>query len=472
MTGRDELAHGDILRDLEVMLDAITDYAIVWLDATGTVTRWSPGAEAVLGYSADEVVGRHVSIFYPDEDRARGAVEVSLETSATCGRFRFEGVRIRKGGTRFSARGVNTSLHDQANGLRGYVTVIQDITEWRRHQVTEARLAAIARSSDDAMCSLTLEEVIDACNGGAERLFGYTQAEIVGRPIRVLVPEQEREKLDRVVGRLRAGEHVVRYDTFRRRKDGSLVEVAVSLSAMRDPTGALLGYAAVWRDLEEWRRAEAELRAAQAREQLLEERERIARDLHDLVIQRVFAAGMTLEATRALTREEQVAIRLERVIEDLDATIREIRSTIYALGHPGASLRSRLLRIISEAAQHLGFEPKVELVGPIDAGVAPEVAEQVVAAAREALSNVVRHAQASSAEIELHAGDHITLVVSDDGRGMGDAARRSGLANLARRAEALCGSLVIESTTGAGTRLVWQVPVSTGPGQGSRGRGA
>jgi PAS domain S-box-containing protein len=179
---------------------------------------------------------------------------------------------------------------------------------------TEAHLAAIVRSSDDAMFLLTSELVIDSWNPAAERLLGYRQDEIVGRGIDVLIPSAEaRREVDHAVAQLQTRDRAAPYDAERRRKDGSVVEVTVTLSAVRDETGGLLGYSAVLHDLSERRKAEEQL-AARAERNLLADRERIARDLHDLVIQQLFASGMALQATLGLTSEPQVSRTLEKVV--------------------------------------------------------------------------------------------------------------------------------------------------------------
>ena len=215
----------------------------------------------------------------------------------------------------------------------------------------------------------------------------------------------------------------------------------------------------------------ADAQREQERLAVLEDRDRIARDLHDLVIQRLFATGMMLQgATRAAT-EPDVVERIERSVHELDATIVEVRSTIFALqesrGVP-TGLRGRVLREMSAAAHTLGFEPTVRFDGPIDSVVPDDAAEHVVAAVREALSNVARHAFATVVRASLSVDDNdVVLIVTDNGVGLADGGRRrSGLANLAQRAERLGGSCVTEPATpaGTGTRLVWRAPVRGGPG--------
>lgn len=224
----------------------------------------------------------------------------------------------------------------------------------------------------------------------------------------------------------------------------------------------------------------AEARREHERLVIYEDRDRIARDLHDLVIQRLFATGMLLQGASRLARDgnAEVGERIGRAVDDLDATIKEIRQTIFALHEPvegpASGLRGRVLHETASAASSLGFSPSVQFAGPVDSVVAARVADHLLAALREALSNAARHARATrvAVTVELH-GDDVVLCVVDDGVGLTAGGRRSGLTNLRVRAEALGGSLTIEpasdvvagvSTTQPddarpGTRLTWRVPV-------------
>ncbi|MFD7203240.1 GAF domain-containing protein [Streptomyces sp. NPDC059893] len=202
---------------------------------------------------------------------------------------------------------------------------------------------------------------------------------------------------------------------------------------------------------------------------LLEDHDRIARDLHDLAIQRLFATGMTLQSAQRFVEHPQAAERLARAIDDLDATIKIIRSTIFGLRErdvPGVpKLRLRAVQAIDAAGAALGFTPALRMEGLIDTEVPPAVADEVLAVIGEALANVARHARATSVEVAVAAADGVlTVSVSDDGVGIPEGGRRSGLRNLAERAERLGGELSI-STRGQGTRgtrLEWRVPL-TGP---------
>jgi signal transduction histidine kinase len=210
----------------------------------------------------------------------------------------------------------------------------------------------------------------------------------------------------------------------------------------------------------------AEARLERERLSIYEDRDRIARDLHDLVIQRLFATGMQLEgATRHADLPEDVRDRISRAVDDLDETIREIRQTIFALHEPvdttTDSLRARVLREMTQSGALLGFEPAVRFVGAVDTLTGPRLTDHVIAVLREALANAAKHAQASRVDVVIEA-DALSLVVivTDNGVGVSDPGRRSGLANMSARAADLGGECTVERVSDeGGTRLRWRVPI-------------
>ncbi|MFI6638088.1 GAF domain-containing sensor histidine kinase [Streptomyces sp. NPDC050504] len=204
---------------------------------------------------------------------------------------------------------------------------------------------------------------------------------------------------------------------------------------------------------------------------LLEDRDRIARDLHDLAIQRLFATGMTLQSAHRFVRHPEASERLNRAVDDLDTTIKIIRSTIFGLrGHDSATghdpgLRSRATRAVEDAVPALGFTPSLRMEGLIDTDVPRTVADDVVAVLGEALANAARHAHATRVDVSLVVRKgQLTLTVRDDGVGVDHdhRGRRSGLRNLTERAEQLGGSLRVgPAGEDGGTAVEWQVPVIT-----------
>jgi signal transduction histidine kinase len=208
----------------------------------------------------------------------------------------------------------------------------------------------------------------------------------------------------------------------------------------------------------------ADTRREAERFELADDRGRIARDLHDLVIQRLFGSAMTLTGVVRLIDNPDVAGRVERTVDDLDVTIKQIRSTIFALQSrmtgSGATLRSQIVDAVERAAERLGFAPALRLEGLLDTAVPEDLVEHVVAVVQETLSNAVRHARASRVEVWVALVDHHLVVqVSDDGVGVGRVTHRSGLANLTSRAEQLRGSCAIRSPATGGTLVEWRVPI-------------
>ncbi|MFD9189213.1 GAF domain-containing protein [Streptomyces phaeochromogenes] len=230
-------------------------------------------------------------------------------------------------------------------------------------------------------------------------------------------------------------------------------------------SGPLLGFAgqaALALELDE-RRRDAEQLA------LLQDRDRIARDLHDLAIQRLFAAGMTLQSAQRFVDHPEAVERLSRTVDDLDDTIKIIRSTIFGLrahgggAKEGGGLRGRVSEAVKVSATSFGFAPALRVEGLVDTDVPGEVADHALAVLGEALSNAVRHSGAHSVDVHLQcARGELALTVTDDGCGVPDGVARSGLKNLEDRARALGGTLTLgERPQGGGTRLVWRVPTGS-----------
>jgi len=194
---------------------------------------------------------------------------------------------------------------------------------------------------------------------------------------------------------------------------------------------------------------------------LVGDRDRIARDLHDSVIQRLFATALQLQGLRRIVVLDEVRSRLDDAVAELNTTIRDIRSTIFELRHDdGTSLKADVRALAKEYVAVLGFTPFVRIRGPLDSGVSADVADQLMATLREALSNVARHAEADACIVEVEVGqDRLLLRVSDNGRGIAGQITESGLRNVRRRAVEHGGTFRIGSEEPHGTLLEWQVPI-------------
>ena len=199
-----------------------------------------------------------------------------------------------------------------------------------------------------------------------------------------------------------------------------------------------------------------------------EERDRLARDLHDTVIQRLFAVGLSLQSIAGKATEPRDADRLRAAISDIDDTIRQVRTTIFELGLDSTSKgpRSSVISLVQELSPVIGFDVGISLEGPIDAAISTEIEEHLLATLREALTNIGRHAGASQASVVLTVDDDVCrLRVVDDGRGIGSERSSTrggglGMLNMRRRAEKLLGSMELDVPDSGGTVLLWQVPLS------------
>ena len=210
------------------------------------------------------------------------------------------------------------------------------------------------------------------------------------------------------------------------------------------------------------------LQLGQAREEhhllaVLEDRDRIGRDLHDLVIQRLFALGLGLQATARAAGEPDIAQRLETAVDDLDATINDIRRTIFALGQAEttADLQSEVTKVVERAEKTLKFRPRLRFEGPVRSVVSDELAPDLIAVLAEALSNASKHAEARVVSVVVSAGNRLVLTVTDDGKGLPEGVVESGLANIRERAALRGGTFDVVSSPGQGTKVTWAVPTAT-----------
>lgn len=242
----------------------------------------------------------------------------------------------------------------------------------------------------------------------------------------------------------------------RRRGGPQLSQAAVSVVA------AFAGQAAVALELAA-RRADAEQLS------VFEDRDRIARDLHDLVIQRLYATGMSLEGTMPMAQRREVADRIRAAVDAMDDTIKDIRATIFALQARGRAeeprLRADIVALVDEMTQMLGFAPALRLGSGLDSRATAELSEHLLAVLREALSNAARHSGATRVDVTVDADEAgmLTVLIRDNGSGIPKGTRRSGLANMADRADKLGGGMRLAPADGGGTELSWKVPIPPEP---------
>ena len=321
----------------------------------------------------------------------------------------------------------------------------------------DSMAGAMLDASPDGVLLVRAEGSIAFANVAASDLFGYGREALCAMTVEDLMPSDVRKGHVARRNGYTADPSRRPMDTglqlYAERSDASLIPVEISLSPVT--AGDELCTIVTVRDVSE--RSETIAKVA-----LLSERERIARDIHDMVIQRLFAAGMSLQAVVGMAEPPLVAERVSKAVDELDDTIRELRSAIFQLGLPDArqSLVAHLAAVVDARTEHLGFAPELRIIGDIDT-VPDFVGEQLVATVTESLSNVARHANATESEVTVVLDEGaLRLTVSDNGRGIeGSPKPNGGLSNIVWRATELGGSCLVQPGTPTGTVISWHVPV-------------
>ena len=316
---------------------------------------------------------------------------------------------------------------------------------------------ALVESSPDGLLLIDSDGIITVANPKVASMFGRPIDALIGSSVDQLVPVEYRD--DHSDRRSTYAKHPTArsmgtgLELFGEHAKGNMFPVEISLSPV-SIDGARYTIATI-RDVSDRQEAAAQMA-------MLRDRERIARDLHDMVIQRLFAAGLNLQAVQGAAQPPMVAERISATISELDNTIRELRTAIFQLGQheERRSLSAQITELVHDRARHLGFEPTLNISSDID--TLPDfIADQLVATVTEGLSNVVRHAEASSARISIEfSSEAVSLVIDDNGRGLPDEPKRSGgLSNMMWRAAELGGSCTVGANEPTGTRLEWHIPV-------------
>lgn len=316
-------------------------------------------------------------------------------------------------------------------------------------------VAELLEALPDAIVMVDADGRIVYGNSLLEQLSGYPVQELMGKPIELLVPERFRSS--HVAERSHYTEDPrprpmgANLQISMRRKDGAEFPADISLSPLQTPEA--MNIVAAVRDATERQRLA-----------LLDERERIAKELHDGVIQSLYAVGMTLQATQARADAEPVRTRLDGAIESIDAAIRDLRSYIFGL-RPGILVDRQLDQALRELGREFEARSGVVMVVEVDPAIAAHLASsstQVIQMAREGLSNVARHAQATTCRLSLvRRGQEAVLEIDDDGRGFdtGQIASGMGLNNLKARAQSMRGEVVVTSLPGQGSTLAIHLPL-------------
>jgi PAS domain S-box-containing protein len=319
------------------LVESVQDYAIFVLDPSGIVATWNPGAERLKQYTADEIIGRHFSIFYPENDKRNGKPEMELRVASQVGRFEDEGWRIRKDGSRFWANVVITAIRNGEGQLIGFGKITRDLTERR---AAEQRHRLLVESvTDYAIYSLDREGFITSWNSGAQRIKGYTADEIVGQHFsNFYTPEDVEARLPWRVLEIAEREGHFEGEGWRVRKDGSRFWSSVVVTAIRDEEGSLTGFSKVTRDITDRKKLLDELQQhAHELEIEIAERERTNAELeafsysvsHDLraplraiegfasALDEDYGTQLDQTAKDYLHQICSAAVRMNRLVQDL-----------------------------------------------------------------------------------------------------------------------------------------------------------
>ncbi len=447
------------LSEVDAMVDAITDYAIIQLDVIGNVVRWCPGAQILMGYTAPEVLDRPVSALYTEQDRIAGLPRHELAAARESGRYEFEGWRVRKTGERFLAGVTLSPIEDETGAVTGFTKVMRDVTA--EHQRAETMFHSLLESAPDAMVIVGADGRIVLANAQTDQTFGYRREELIGSDVEMLIPprlrgahSQHRTSFFANAELRRMG---VGLELWGLRHDGTEFRIDVSLSPIRTAQGLMVS--AAIRDITEQLTVQSQLADVSAEAKVFAERERIAGELQDHAIQRVFAVGLTLQSALMRARSTDLQERLSAAIDDLQQVVEDFRTAIFGLRRevtilPG--LRRRLDELIGQLSQDL--TTSVEYRGPLSL-VQATLAGHAEAVVKEAIDNAVRHAEATKLTVAVDVSDELCIEVVDNGKGFPDNLTGDGLAELRERAEAVGGSLTVGDGPGGGTRLRWVAPL-------------
>ena len=507
MAGVGNKVHKPVSGDpFKLLVQSIVDYAIYMLDPNGFVTSWNAGAERIKGFATEEVIGKHFSIFYTDEDRDAGRPEQVLETARREGRFAGEGWRVRKDGTRFWANVVVDRITAEDGKLIGFAKITRDMTQQREAQQAlleaEARFRILVQGvTDYAIFMLDPEGRITNWNSGAQRIKGYSPGEIVGEHFsRFYTPEDTASGTP--TRAIETARETGRYEAegWRMRKDGTRFWASVVIDAIRDEAGELIGFAKITRDMTEKR--EAQLRLEQSREQLFRSQKMealgqltggLAHDFNNLLTAILGACelasrnandpeklrrmldGVRSSAQRGATLTRQLlAFARAQPLELEQIDLREFFGEVTTLIRP--SLRSNIEVIIELSDQ----------LRPVDADAgALELAILNLAFnARDAMPDggslkISAHNEVLTGTPDGLRGEHVVVRVADTGTGMSaEVAERVfepffttksfgegtglGLSQVFGFVKQIGGAMTVESELGNGTLFTMYLPVSGG----------
>jgi PAS domain S-box-containing protein len=466
--GQEEFLHANE-KHLRQIFDQIP--AVLWTtDRELRIISASGAALALANLGAEDLIGKPVQEFLGDPGERSPSVAAHLAA-----------LQGEQGTAEHNLAGRIFSLKvHPLRGLNGQISgvigVAFDVTENKRALASVAKLAAIVESSQDAIISVTPSGYITSWNRAAEQMYGYSAQEVIGQHISITVPESRKNEPDLVLERLRRGETVKSYETVRQCKDGSLIDISMTLSPVKDAAGRVISVSAIAHDLSDRKQIEMELRKLSAR--LLkvqdEERRNMARELHDSVIQMLAAAvinlSMLMDAVGLLPEARKT---LEDTLKITEDAVREIRTFTYLLHPPlldAMGLNSALRWYVEGYSKRSGVHVELDL--PENSERLPnEVELTLFRIVQEALTNIHRHSGGRSATISMRKRErNLVLIITDDGHGMDSrtlekvkregAVLGVGIAGMKQRLQQLGGRLEISSGR-QGTSVTATLPIGS-----------
>jgi PAS domain S-box-containing protein len=413
-----------------LLVDSVSDYAIFILDPKGYVETWNLGAERIKGYLADEIIGKHFSAFYTPEDIAARKCELELEVAAREGRSEDEGWRVRKGGGRFWANVVITALRSSAGVLVGYAKVTRDLTERRAAEQEAQRFRLLVESVKDyAIFILDPKGHVMTWNPGAERLKGYKTGEIVGKHFSAFYdPTEVRDgKCER---ELAVASETGRFEEegWRFRKDGTRLWANVTITALHDQQGGLVGFAKVTRDLTERRHAEDErvrlARAEEAEQRTTDFLAVMGHELRNPLAPMVVALHLVkLRGGRNCDREigvlERQLTHMTRLVDDLLDVSRTLHEKVRLVRRP-LEIGDVLANALDVAAPIVERKRHVLTVDAPAGLVVEGDSERLTQVFGNILNNAAKYTD-SGGKISIRAtadDEWVTVTIEDSGIGM------------------------------------------------------
>ena len=458
------------LRDSGERLRAILETAvegIITIDEHGIIESFNQAAEKIFGYRAREIIGKNVSVLMPSPHRQ--AHDSYLASYRRTGHAKIIGIGRevagrRKDGTLFP---MDLSVSEvRLADRRLFTGFVRDITGRKQAEKALLHYAALVESSDDAIIGKTLDGYITSWNRGAEAVFGYMRKEMVGKHISILIPPDRKDEEPEILEKIKSGKSVDHYETIRRRKDGGLIDISVTISPIRDADGTIVGASKVARDITERKQLERQILEISDREQ-----RRIGHDLHDGLCQHL--AGIELMSQvleQKLTPQSgDAAKRAGDIAKNVREAIGQTRS--LARGLSPVTLESEgLSSALHELAVNTEkmFKVKCRFNGDSPVSVQNHAAAtHLFRLAQEAVSNAIKHGRARQISIHLKADPgRIYLAVNDNGRGFPAGIPKSkgmGLRIMQSRAGMIGGTLTIERNAAGGTSVICSAPNNPAP---------